>query len=238
MLSAMARFDARDPFCLPDDPRDWRDGIEDGVAGMRIAVLRGPGFDAPADAAAVGALEAAAALLAEAGAEIEEADPQLPDTRAIFGRVWGVALARLVESMPEDKRGLLDPGLLEVARSEGGMTATEFLGAEALRIHAAHTMAMLHRRYDLVLCPTVPEPALPIEDGTGDARTALWTRWAPWTFTFNLTRQPAITVPVGLDEQGLPRSVQIAAAIYRDDLVLRAARVIETAFPIEAAPAE
>ncbi len=238
MLSAMARFDARDPFCLPDDPRDWRDGIEDGVVGMRVGVLRRPGFDAPADAAAVGALEAAAAVLAEAGAEIEEVDPQLPDTRAIFGRVWGVALARLVDSFPEDKRELLDPGLLEVARAEGAMSAGEFLGAEALRIHAAHTMAMLHCRYDLVMCPTVPEPALSIEDGTGDARTALWTRWAPWTFTFNLTRQPAITVPVGVDGQGLPRSVQFAAAIYRDDLVLRAARTVEAAFPITAAPAE
>jgi aspartyl-tRNA(Asn)/glutamyl-tRNA(Gln) amidotransferase subunit A len=53
--------------------------------------------------------------------------------------------------------------------------------------------------------------------------------WAPWTFLFNLTRQPAISVPMGPGFAGLPRSVQIAAAQYRDDLVLRAARVLERA---------
>jgi len=236
MFSAMARFDPRDPYCLPDDPRDWRDGIEEGVEGLRIAVLRRPGFDAPADAAAISAVEDAARILAEAGAEIEDADPGLPDTRDIFGRIWGVALARLVHSFPEDKRALLDPGLLEVAGAVGGMSATEFLGGEALRVQAAHAMSVFHQRYDLVLCPTVPEPALPIEEGTGDARTALWTRWAPWTFTFNLTRQPAIAMPLGVDELGLPRSVQLAAALYRDDLVFRAARAIERAAPVRAAP--
>ncbi len=60
MLSAMARFDLRDPYCLPDEPRDWRDGIEDGVAGMRVAILRRPGFDAPLDAGGAAALETAA----------------------------------------------------------------------------------------------------------------------------------------------------------------------------------
>ena len=56
---------------------------------------------------------------------------------------------------------------------------------------------------------------------------ALWTRWAPWTFTFNITRQPAITMPLGLRADGLPNAVQLVAAQYRDDLVLRAARAIE-----------
>ena len=66
---------------------------------------------------------------------------------------------------------------------------------------------------------------------TVDPMRALWTAWAPWTFTFNITRQPAITVPMGLRADGLPNSVQIAAAQFRDDLVLRAARAIEVAAP-------
>jgi aspartyl-tRNA(Asn)/glutamyl-tRNA(Gln) amidotransferase subunit A len=60
---------------------------------------------------------------------------------------------------------------------------------------------------------------------------SLWENWAPWTFAFNLTRQPAITVPMGFTAAGLPRSVQLAAAMYRDDLVLRAARTLEVAQP-------
>jgi aspartyl-tRNA(Asn)/glutamyl-tRNA(Gln) amidotransferase subunit A len=232
MFSAMARYDLRDPFALPDDGRDWRDGIEAGVAGLTVGVLRRPGFDAPVDDEGVAAVERAATMLADAGASVDEANPQLPDTRMLFSRVWGSALGRLMAMTPDDKRGLLDPGILEVARTLGGMSAIEFLDAEALRAVAAHEMARLHQRFDLILCPTVPAGP-PLADAvTNDPVQALWTQWAPWTFTFNMTRQPAITVPLGLRSNGLPNSVQLVAAQYRDDLVLRAARAIELAEPI------
>ena len=231
MLSAMARYDIRDPFCLPDDGRDWRDGIEAGVAGLSIGVLQRPGFDAPADADSIAAVERAAQLLAEAGASVEIATPDLPDTSTVFGRVWGAALARLAATLSEAQQAMLDPGILEVARTQGGMTAIEFMDAEAMRAAAAHAMARLHQRFDLVLCPTVPAGPPLADAPTVDPVQSLWTSWAPWTFTFNITRQPAITQPLGVGENGLPRSVQLAAAQYRDDLVLRAARVLELAEP-------
>lgn len=236
MLSAIARFDRRDPYCLPDDPRDWRQGLTRGVAGLRVAVLQRPGFDAPADPASIAAVEDAAALLTAAGASVETASVELPDPRAIFGRVWGVALARLVGTVPPGDRGLLDPGLLEVAAQEGGMLAADFLESEALRLQAAHAMAALHRRYDLVLTPTVPGGAMKADAPTSDPAQALWSAWAPWTFLYNLTRQPAITVPMPAGADGMPRSVQFAAALYRDDLVLRAAWAIEQAGGFAMAP--
>ena len=235
MFSALARYDLRDPFCIPDDPRDWRDGIEDGVAGLRIGLLRRPGFDAPVDADGLAAVERAASILTDAGAVIEETQANLPDTQQVFTRVWGAALARLVATLPEDRRGLIDPGIHEVVARLGGMSAVEFMDAEAMRAAAGHAMARLHQRLDLVLCPTVPG-APPLADApTVDPVQALWRDWAPWTFTFNLTRQPAITFPLGFTPAGLPRSVQLAAAQYRDDLVLRAARVLELAEPVPVA---
>ena len=235
MFSALARYDLRDPFCIPDDPRDWRDGIEDGVAGLRVGVLRRPGFDAPADEDGVAAVERAAAILADAGAEVEEAEVRLPDTSAVFSRVWGAALARLVSSLPEERRTLLDPGIHVVAQRLGGMSAIEFMEADAMRVAAAHAMARLHQRFDLVLCPTVPAGPPLADAPTFDPVQALWQEWAPWTFTFNLTRQPAISMPLGQRANGLPNAVQLAAAQYRDDLVLRAARVIELAEPVAVA---
>ena len=142
-----------------------------------------------------------------------------------------MALARLVASFPEHDREKLDAGLLEVAQAEGGMSAVDFAGADMLRIACAHAMARLHQRFDLVLCPTVPNGPARADAPTIDPTHALWRHWAPWTFAFNLTRQPAITVPLGLGSDGLPRSAQLAAAQYRDDLVLRAARAIEIAQP-------
>ena len=235
MLSAMARYDLRDPFCLPDDGRDWRDGIEAGVAGLTVGLLSSPGFDAPVDADGIAAVERAAALLADAGAVVEQADAALPNTSEVFGRVWGAALARLVASLPSQLVGLLDPGIREVAATLGGMSAVQFMEAEAMRAAAGHAMARLHQRFDLVLCPTVPAGAPLADAPTVDPVRALWTAWAPWTFTFNLTRQPAISVPLGLRSDGLPNSVQLAAAQYRDDLVLRAARVLELAEPFPVA---
>jgi aspartyl-tRNA(Asn)/glutamyl-tRNA(Gln) amidotransferase subunit A len=179
-------------------------------------------------------VERAATLLAEAGASVDEADPGLPDTRAIFAPVWGAALARLVHAHPVEQHALFDAGLLEAAASGAGLSAMQFMDAEALRAAAAHAMALLHQRFDLVLCPTVPGPPPLADKPTCRPVEALWTEWAPWTFTFNLTRQPAISVPMGGGANGLPRSVQIAAAQYRDDLVLRAARAIEIAAPFSA----
>lgn len=233
MFSAIARHDLRDPFCLPDvagiPGGDWRQGIEGGVAGMRVALVRRLGFAPPLDADGEAALAGAARLLQEQGAIVEEADPELPDTRPIFGRVWGVALARLVATTPPEKRALLDAGLAEVAEREGGMLATDFLGAEALRIEAAHAMARFHQRYDLLLTACTPTAAFAADQPTLRPTEALWRDWAPWTFAFNLTRQPAVSVPVGLDAHGMPRAVQVAAALYRDDLALRAARALERA---------
>jgi aspartyl-tRNA(Asn)/glutamyl-tRNA(Gln) amidotransferase subunit A len=162
---------------------------------------------------------------------VDDASPDLPDTRTIFGRVWGAALARLVGMFGENERGLLDAGLLEVAKSQADLSAIAFMDADAMRAAAGHAMAMLHQRFDLVLCPTVPGPPPLADAPTTDPVAALWKHWAPWTFTFNLTRQPAVSVPMGLSDAGLPLSVQIVAAQYRDDLVLRAARAIEHAAP-------
>jgi len=231
MLSAMARWDLRDPFCLPDDPRDWLDGIEAGVSGLIVGVLTNPGFDAPIDADGTAAVERAAQLLADAGAYVQPAQAELPDTSNVFGRVWGAALSRLVAGLTPQSAGLLDPGIPRVAAALGGVSAVEFMDAEALRAAAGHAMARLHQRFDLLLCPTVPAGPPLADAPIGDPVRALWTEWAPWTFTFNLTRQPAITVPMGPRGDELPNSVQIAAAQFRDDLVLRAARGIELAQP-------
>ncbi len=235
MFSALARHDRRDPLCLPDDPRDWTAGLEYGVAGLRVALLRRPGFDAPVDWEGIAAVEQAAHLLLEAGAEVEEAEADLPDVREIFGRIWGAALSKVVAGIPESRRHMLDHGIVEVAEHAAGASALDYMEADAMRLAAANAMARFHARYDLVLCPTVPGPPPLADAPTVDPVQSLWTAWAPWTFAFNLTRGPAITVPMGFTQEGLPRSVQIAASQYRDDLVLRAARSLELAQPFAVA---
>ncbi len=243
MLGALARHDPRDPYSLPDAPRDWTAGLDHGVAGLRVCVLRRPGFDAPVDPAGVAAVEEAAQILADAGATIHDDDPALPDMGVAFSRLWQAALATLAAGMTDDQRAMLDPGLLTTAAGSldrgtldrGAIDGAALMAAEADRVQAAHQMALHHLRYDLILCPTVPRGPPRVDATLADAPALLLSDWAPWTFAFNMTRQPAITVPFGM-AAGAPRSVQLAAALYRDDVVLRAAHVLERATPAARPP--
>jgi aspartyl-tRNA(Asn)/glutamyl-tRNA(Gln) amidotransferase subunit A len=229
MLNVLANFDPRDPFCLPSDNRDFRDGIEDGVAGLKIGILRHPGFTAPADADAWEAIETTAKILEQSGATLSDAAITLPDSSDIFSKIWGAALARLVASFPPEKHHLLDAGLTEIATKFSNVTASDMIEAEALRLNAAHAMAQFHQSYDAIICPCVPTCAPMAGQKITDPVHALWHDWATWTFLFNLTRQPAISIPVGVNANGLPRAVQIATALYNDALVLRIARTVERA---------
>jgi aspartyl-tRNA(Asn)/glutamyl-tRNA(Gln) amidotransferase subunit A len=225
MLSAMAGYSATDPFSLPEPKRDFLAGIEDGVAGMRIGVLESPGFAASVDAGGQAALDEARRILEMQGAQVESLHVALPDISDVFSKIWGVALARAVDMVAPDERALLDGGLVHVAERFRSTSGLEVMAAEALRVQAANAMAALE--VDAILCPTVPHAAPLAEAPLTDPVAALWQNWAPWTFLFNLTRQPAISLPMGVNEAGLPTSVQIAAPIYRDDILLRVARAVE-----------
>lgn len=227
MLSVLAGYDAADPFSLPDGPRDYLAGIEDGVAGLRIGVLMRPGFDAPLDADGMAALEAARRGLEAQGARVSDLSVDLPDISDVFSKIWGVALARGVAQVEESKHGLMDPGLRLVAEQFGATPGVAVIEGEALRVQAAHAMAALD--VDAILCPAVPHCAPLAEAELDDPVTDLWRHWAPWTFLFNLTRQPAVCIPVGVGAAGLPTAVQVAAPLYRDDVALRVARAVERA---------
>lgn len=98
-------------------------------------------------------------------------------------------------------------------------------------------MLRFHERYDLLLTPAMPVAALKVrhevpERGFGDD----WLNWSPYTYPFNLTQQPAASVPCGLTRAGLPIGLQIVAAPHADGLVLRAARAVEQAMPFPRLP--
>ena len=227
MLSATAGFAPRDPFSLPEPRRDFLAGIEDGVAGMCIGILISPGFAAPADDDALNALESAWKILQSLGATVVQANIALPDASVSFTKIWGAALARQVATIAPEKHALLDHGLTGLAAKFSTATALDMLEAEAQRVQAAHAMATAG--FDALICPCVPQTAPLAGEPVDDPVTGLLQHWAPWTLLFNLTRQPAISLPMGVNAAGLPVAVQIAAPLYRDDVVLKIARAVEKA---------
>jgi aspartyl-tRNA(Asn)/glutamyl-tRNA(Gln) amidotransferase subunit A len=126
----------------------------------------------------------------------------------------------------------MDPGLVEIAAAGAALPLLDYLAAVKAREIMGVAMNQFHQRWDLLLTPTLPIPAFAAgrEVPDGDARKR-WTSWTPFTYPFNLTRQPAATVPCGLTKAGLPVGLQIVGALYDDARVLRAARAFEQARP-------
>lgn len=231
MLTAIGRPDPRDWHALPYEPRDWRVGLEGGVAGLRVAASGTLGFVA-VEPEVARAFREAVATLADLGAVVEGIDPPVGEPEGLFARTWFPAATRLIEKLPEAARGRLDPGLLGIAEEGAGYSRAELQDAALERGELGVRMQGFFERFDLLVTPTVAVPAFPVlrtwPDGRADPR---WIRWAGFSYPFNLTQQPAISVPAGFTQGGLPVGLQIVAAKYQDALVLRAARAFESARP-------
>jgi aspartyl-tRNA(Asn)/glutamyl-tRNA(Gln) amidotransferase subunit A len=94
-------------------------------------------------------------------------------------------------------------------------------------------MNLFHRDYDLLLTPTLSIPAFDAGKEVADKMLqSRWTDWTPFTFPFNLTQQPAASIPCGLTAAGLPVGLHLVGPKYADARVLRAARAFEMVRPI------
>lgn len=204
------------------------DGLEDNVRGLKIGILRRPGFAAAASEASWKAVALASEMLAGQGAELSEMMPDLPAIDRIFSDLWGARCNRDLMALSTDQYALLDPGLQALAaRFKAEPPGAESSVREADCAQVAQVMSSLP--VDILLCPTMSRSA-PLAGGTiSDPLTALAQEWAPWTMLFSLTGQPALTLPMGVDEEGLPTAVQIAARSGQEDVALRVARAVERA---------
>ena len=101
----------------------------------------------------------------------------------------------------------------------------------------AQSLVEFHQRYDLLLTPTMPIPALPAGQDLNDpASERHWIDWSPFSYPFNMTRQPAASIPCGLTSGGLPIGLQIVGRLHDDARVLRAARAFEATQPVRRPP--
>ncbi len=233
LFAAMTGPDPRDPFALPDLPHD---SIEDGVAGLKVAVSTTLGF-ARARPDVVAAVEEAARVLEAAGAAVETVDPAIGDPRQAELTLWASGVARGVLTMPPEKRALMDPDLVRMASYAETIRAVDLKAAEVERLAVAQSLGRFLARYDLLLSPAIGITAFPVGSQLADPETETWwLDWAAFTFPFNMSGQPAVSFPWGEDVAGLPIGVHLAAARFRDATVLRAARVLEQAKPVPLPP--
>jgi aspartyl-tRNA(Asn)/glutamyl-tRNA(Gln) amidotransferase subunit A len=232
MLNVLALPDARDWHALPYEPRDWRTGLDHGVADLRIAYSPDLGY-AKVDKEVREIVGKAVKVFEDLGAKVEEKNPGFEDPAPLFMTHWFAGAAFLLKGIPKEKHELIDPGLREMAAQGAKVSAHDFLDAQLKRGALGAHMNLFHRDYDLLLTPTLSIPAFDAGKEVADKMLqSRWTDWTPFTFPFNLTQQPAASIPCGLTAAGLPVGLHLVGPKYADARVLRAARAFETVRPI------
>lgn len=230
LLDVIGVPDARDWSGLDRPTGSFTEGLVGGVRGLRIAYSPSLGGQVAVRPAVAAAVRQGVERLASLGAYVEEIDPDFSDPVDAFHTLWFSGAARVTQKLAARQRELLDPGLREICATGAGFSALDYLVAVDARMELGRRMGLFHERYDLLVTPTLPitafEAGVEVPKGSGHRR---WTGWTPFTYPFNLTQQPAATVPVGNDGDGLPIGMQIVGARHRDELVLRAAHAYFTA---------
>jgi aspartyl-tRNA(Asn)/glutamyl-tRNA(Gln) amidotransferase subunit A len=118
----------------------------------------------------------------------------------------------LRRGIPAEKRHLLDPGFNVIADQGEAIGHMDYVGALDARGALGHHMSVFHQDYDLLITPTLPIPAFEagrLAPAGGDQTN--WMDWTPFSYPFNLTQQPAASIPCGFTSSSLPVGLHIVA---------------------------
>jgi aspartyl-tRNA(Asn)/glutamyl-tRNA(Gln) amidotransferase subunit A len=231
MLTVIAGADARDRLSWSSGV-DYLAALDHGIGGLRVAWS--PDLDyATVDPEVRATTEAAARKFEAAGCVVEEVSLGLPNPQEIIKILWSSAMAGHFWGRLEAVRDLIDPGLLGVVEYGLSLSAAELTAAQGRRNAYWAGMRQFMERYDLLLTPTLPgttfRAGADAPEPEQDQDVPL--DWTPFTYPFNLTGQPAATVPCGFDRYGLPMGLQIVGRWRCDATVLRAAAAFEAIAP-------
>jgi len=236
-LTIMAAPDARDVYAWTSPAPDVRVGLEDGIGGIKVAYSPRLKYAKRLDPEIETAVAAAVRVFADLGAHVEEADPELEgDPIAVWDTLWWSSFATLLASYGERVQAEAEPGLVAAAARGLATPVGDYIRAQLKRADVHGVFARFFERYDLLLTPSMPRAAFEVGHVVPPSREwgEAWTQWCPFTYPFNLTQQPAASIPCGLTREGLPIGLQIVGAIGADALVLRASRAFEQARPFGA----
>jgi aspartyl-tRNA(Asn)/glutamyl-tRNA(Gln) amidotransferase subunit A len=228
-LDVLSGMDSRDWSAGPRPSSSFLEAAESGaVAGLRIAFSPDLGY-VTVDPEVAALVASAVEVFASLGAHVSQADPGFADPVDAFHTLWFAGAAASTAALTEEQRTMLDPGLREVCEQGARHTALEYLDATATRAAIGLTMGAFHEQYDLLLTPTMPTPAF--EAGIESPAGGRWTEWTPFTYPFNMTQQPAATLPCGFTSAGLPVGLQVVGPKHADARVLAACAAFEKAKP-------
>jgi aspartyl-tRNA(Asn)/glutamyl-tRNA(Gln) amidotransferase subunit A len=232
LLGVLSGYDARDPHSVPVAAPNYLAACDSDPRTLKIAWSPSFGYAAP-DAEVCVIAEAAARTFAELGCVIEEVDAPLgPDPAAIWTAEFYAGVAARLAPTLREWRELLDPEVAATVERALTMDAEAYGRAVQMRYAFRENARKFFDEYDLLLSPTLPvagvDVGISIPPRFEDRNLVTW---VCYTYPFNLTGQPAASIPAGFTRGGLPVGLQLVARAYREDDLFAAAAAFEAARP-------
>ncbi len=232
-MNILKQPDARDWTSLPPDPADYTAGLDDGIRGLRVAYSPTLGYARNVDPQVAAAVHAAVQQLEQLGAIVEQVDPGFDDPLDITTGLWFLGAWTVWNSLTAQQQSVCDPDFAAQAELGRHFSALQIQQLNMRRGALGSSMRQFMQNHDLVVTPATAVPAfdaVPAGHRPMTAETMLG--WTPFSYPFNLTQQPACTIPCGFTREGLPIGLQLVGPMFGDAIVLRAARAYEAACPI------
>jgi aspartyl-tRNA(Asn)/glutamyl-tRNA(Gln) amidotransferase subunit A len=230
MMNELAKPDARDWHSLPYDGADYMAKLEKGIKGMTFGFSMTLGYiDVDPEVAKL--VKAAVKVLRALGAKVVNIDPGFADPAAMFRTLWWTGARAALGHLPPENLALLDPALADVVEQSRAITADEMIDAAKQRGILGSQMREFMLPYDALITPTLPIPAFEagkLQPADPDNK-GKWVNWTPFTYPFNLTQQPAASVPCGFTKAGLPVGLHVVGRMFEDARVLRICAAFERA---------
>ncbi|MBM3943275.1 MAG: Asp-tRNA(Asn)/Glu-tRNA(Gln) amidotransferase GatCAB subunit A [SAR202 cluster bacterium] len=231
-LQVIAGHDPQDAASAQIAVPDYAASLTGNVSGLRIGVVK-EFFEAPVDPDVARAVQDAVSLLGELGATVSQVSlPMFRLSQAISNAIlMPEATAYHRELLQKEGHKLYPPVRL---RMEAGLfiSATDYLKAQQARRHFNAQVASLLREVDLLAGPAVPVPAPPLltnQVEIGGQKVGATAALTQYTRPYNVSGTPAISVPCGFSQEGLPIGLQLAGRPFDEPTVLRAAHAYEQA---------
>jgi len=230
LMNVLKKPDARDWTSLPADPIDYLLGLEDGLRGLRIAWSPTLGYAQHVDPGVAESVAKAVLLLVDLGAHVEQVDPGFDDPLEISTGLWFAGSWTVWNTLSPEQQALVDPDFRAQALLGEKLSLLDVQRLHLQRGALGSLMRQFMQRFDLLVTPSVAVPAFKARPaGHSPMNAVAMLGWTPFSYPFNLTQQPASTVPCGLTAAGLPIGLQFVGPMFGDALVLRASRSYEAA---------